>query len=210
MSDVERYYDEYWRRDRLPPLDDQLAPERVRLLLGLLGPDPRGLKALDAGAGVGDTVAALAAAGVNVSGMDIAPEAIALASARHPGHRFVAHSVEEVPWPVEPGSLDLVLTFEVIEHLLQPRRVLEGAHQALRPGGRLALTTPYHGLAKNLALMLLAFDRHFAVEGDHVRFFSDRALTALLEDTGFRVEQLIHFGRRRPFSAGVFAWATRV
>ena len=42
---------------------------------------------------------------------------------------------------------------------------------AQRHGGGLALTTPYHGRIKNFAVAALAFDRHFDVEGDHVRFF---------------------------------------
>ena len=210
MSDAERYYDDYWRRDRLSPLEDPLTPERVRILLRLLSGHDRPIRALDAGAGAGDTVAALAAAGLDVSGMDVSEEAVSLAASRHPELEFSAHSAEELPWPVEPESLDLVISFEVIEHLLRPRRLLEGAHAALRPGGKLALTTPYHSRAKNLALVLFAFDKHFAVEGDHLRFFSDAALARLLRETGFRVDELIHFGRRRPFSSGVFAWATRI
>lgn len=210
MSDAETYYDEYWRRDTLSPLEDPLAPERVRILLRLLRGHAPPIRALDAGAGAGDTVAALAAAGIDVSGIDVSEEAVSLARSRHPELGFTAHSAEDVPWPVEPRTLDLVVSFEVIEHLLRPRRLLEGARDALKPGGKLALTTPYHGRVKNLALALVAFDRHFAVEGDHVRFFSDAALSRLLRETGFRVDELIHFGRRRPFSSGVFAWATRV
>lgn len=209
MSDTERYYDEYWRRDRPSPLEDTLAPERLRILRGWIGADVKGWRALDAGAGSGDTVAALAALGIEASGMDVSPAAAELATKRNPGLPFLTHSVEEPPWPVEPGSLDLVVTFEVIEHLLRPRRLLEGAAQALRPGGRLALTTPYHGLAKNLALVVAAFDRHFAAEGDHIRFFSDSALRRLAEEEGFRVERIIHYGRPRPFSAGSFLCGVR-
>lgn len=209
MTDTEQYYDEYWRRDRPSPLEDTLAPERLRILRHWLGPDVEGWRALDAGAGGGDTVAALTALGIDVSGMDVSSEATELATKRNPGLPFFTHSVEEPPWPVEPGSLDLVVTFEVIEHLLRPRRLLEGAAHALRPGGRLALTTPYHGLAKNLALAVAAFDRHFAVEGDHIRFFSDRALRQLAEEEGFRVERIVHYGRRSPFSAGSFLCGIR-
>lgn len=210
MSDSERYYDEYWRRERPSPLDDRLAPERLRILQEWLGPDARGLRALDAGAGSGDTIAALSALGIEASGMDVSREATELAAGRHPGLSFVTHSVEEPPWPVAASSVDLVVSFEVIEHLLRPRRLFQGAAQALRPGGLLALTTPYHGLLKNLALVTLAFDRHFAVEGDHIRFFSDRALRRLANEEGFRVDRIVHYGRRRPFSAGSFLCGVRL
>ena len=205
-ADADRYYDEYWRREAPPPCDDPLAPTRLRLLREVL---PARGRMLDAGSGTGDLVAALAGEGRDSIGMDVSGEAVAFAEQRHPGCRFVHHSVEDVPWPFEAGRFDAVVAFEVIEHLLRPRRLLEGAHEALRPGGGLALTTPYHGLVKNLALTAFAFDRHFAVEGDHVRFFSDGALRRLLAETGFTVERVSHFGRIWGLWAGVFVWARR-
>jgi 2-polyprenyl-6-hydroxyphenyl methylase/3-demethylubiquinone-9 3-methyltransferase len=206
MADVERYYDEYWRRDSPPPCADPLTPTRIELLRAVL---PARSRVLDAGCGAGDLVALLASDGHEAIGMDVSEEAIALAAARHPDCRFLRHSAEELPWPVEAGSFDAVVSFEVVEHLLQPRRLLEGARAALRGGGGLALTTPYHGLVKNVALVTLAFDRHFAVEGDHVRFFSDRALRRLLAGTGFEVVRVEHFGRCRWLWAGTFAWSVK-
>ena len=79
----------------------------------------------------------------------------------------------------------------------------------MRDGGGLALTTPYHGRLKNLAIAAVGFDRHFAVEGDHVRFFSDRSLRRLLEETGFDVVRVEHFGRVRWLWAGAFVWAVK-
>jgi len=97
----------------------------------------------------------------------------------------------------------------VVEHLLQPRALVEGARQALRAGGHLALSTPYHGRLKNVVVSLAAFDHHFATEGDHIRFFSDGALRRLLETCGFEVEWIRHFGRFAPLWAGVFVWARK-
>lgn len=205
---MDAYYDEYWRRPQPPPLADPLAFVRLRLLRDRLA-GSRARRVLDAGSGPGDLVAALHADGLDVLGMDVAPRAVERARESHPGCRFVAHSVEDLPWPVEAGSFDAVVAFEVIEHLLRPRRLLEGAAEALRPGGHLALTTPYHGRVKNLALAALAFDRHFAVEGDHIRFFSDRALRCLLEACGLTVVRVEHFGRMWGLWQGVFVWARR-
>lgn len=202
------YYDEYWTAGGRAPLDDPLRATRLALLRDQLA-GATGLRVLDVGAGSGDIAAELDADGHDVLGLDVSPQAVGLAARRHPGLRFGAHSAEELPWPVGDGSLDLVVAFEVIEHLLRPRRLLEGAHAALCTGGAIALTTPYHGRLKNVALALGAFDRHFAVDGDHVRFFTDAALRRLLDETGFRVERLVHFGRVPWLWAGVFAWATR-
>jgi 2-polyprenyl-3-methyl-5-hydroxy-6-metoxy-1,4-benzoquinol methylase len=205
-ADVREYYEDYWRRDAPPPCADPLTPLRLRLLRRELAP---GARVLDAGCGAGDLVGLLAGDGHEAVGMDVSERAVELAARRHPQARFVRHSVEELPWPVDRGSFDAVTAFEVIEHLLRPGRLLEGAREALRPGGGLALTTPYHGWLKNVAVATLAFDRHFAVEGDHIRFFSDRALRRLLEQTGFRVARVEHYGRIWGLWAGVFVWAHR-
>jgi 2-polyprenyl-3-methyl-5-hydroxy-6-metoxy-1,4-benzoquinol methylase len=203
MADARQYYDDYWERPEPSPLGDPLAPHRLELVRGLLQ-EAGARRVLDAGAGAGDLVGALVADGYEAAGLDISERAIALAGERHPGATFIRHSVEEFPWPVERESFDAVVALEVIEHLLRPRRLLEGAHAALRPGGRLVLSTPYHGLAKNLVLAALRFDRHFAVEGDHIRFFSDGSLRQLAADTGFQVDRIQHLGRMWPLWADAF------
>jgi 2-polyprenyl-3-methyl-5-hydroxy-6-metoxy-1,4-benzoquinol methylase len=204
---VKQYYERYWEHTELSPDTDPYATTRLRILRKAV---PRGpLRVLDVGAGEGHLVAALAAEGVSASGMDISETAVRAAAERYPGRRFKVHSAEDLPWPVEPGSLDLVVAFEVIEHLVEPRRLLAGARAALRPGGYVALTTPYHGRLKNVAIALLAFDRHFDVDGYHLRFFSDSALRRLLDDEGFTVERCVHYGRVPGIRAGVFVWAAR-
>jgi 2-polyprenyl-3-methyl-5-hydroxy-6-metoxy-1,4-benzoquinol methylase len=208
MSDAQSYYDEYWSRPDPPPVGDPLAPRRLEIVLALLRA-ARARRVLDAGSGAGELVGALAAEGFEVLGMEVAATAVEQASARHPECEFVRHSIEELPWPVERGSFDAVVSFEVIEHLLRPRNLFEGAQAALAPGGRLAVSTPYHGLAKSVAVAALRFDEHFAVEGDHIRFFSDRALERLAAKTGFDPERIHHLGRWWPLWANSLLWARR-
>ena len=207
--DVGQYYDEYWRRANPPPCADPLAAVRRRLLEGELESLAPAARVLDVGCGAGDLVATLAAGRFEAVGMDVSAEAVARASRRHPGCRFVRHSIEDVPWPLQAESFDAVVSFDAIEHLLRPGRLLEGASSVLRPRGVLALTTPYHGVVKNIAVAALAFDRHFDVEGDHIRFFSDRALRRLLAEAGFEVERVRHFGRIWGLWAGTFVRARR-
>jgi 2-polyprenyl-3-methyl-5-hydroxy-6-metoxy-1,4-benzoquinol methylase len=203
------YYDRYWRDEARAPLADPLAATRIRLLDDAAAGIAIGA-ALDVGCGRGDVVGHLAARGADVTGMEVAPAALALARDAHPGCRFFEHDVEELPWPVEEGVHDLVVSFEVVEHLLEPQALFAGASAALRPGGHLALTTPYHGLLKNMVIAAVAFDRHFDVNGDHIRFFSDAALRRTAEAHGFAVERVAHFGRRAPLWAGTFVWARRM
>jgi SAM-dependent methyltransferase len=46
-------------------------------------------------------------------------------------------------WPLEDASVDLVLSTEVLEHVLDPAAFLAEARRVLRPGARLLLTVPF-------------------------------------------------------------------
>jgi 2-polyprenyl-6-hydroxyphenyl methylase/3-demethylubiquinone-9 3-methyltransferase len=201
------YYETYWESDAPPPLADPLSSRRLSLLRSVLRADDR--RILDAGSGSGWLVGQLAGDGAEATGIDISKRAIELARECHPSASFIRHSVEELPWPIEERSQDVVTAFEVVEHLLRPRALIEGACQTLRTGGHLAMSTPYHGRAKNVAVSLFAFDHHFAPEGDHIRFFTDAALRQLLTSNGFEVELIRHLGRFAPLWAGVFVWARK-
>jgi 2-polyprenyl-3-methyl-5-hydroxy-6-metoxy-1,4-benzoquinol methylase len=208
---VKEYYEGYWQRPNTYVDPDPLARNRAMALWNAVrtsGSSPS--RFLDVGCGQGDLVAEALARGYMAQGIDISEEAVKRAGRIHPEAIVTAHPVEERPWPLEKESVDLVASFEVIEHLMQPAELIRGSCDVLRPGGYLAITTPYHGILKNVALSLVAFDKHFAVEGDHIRFFSDAALRRILENNGFRVISFNHFGRLPGIWADVFVWAQKV
>jgi len=81
-----------------------------------------------------------------------------------------------------------VLSLEVVEHLFDPRGFAKTAHDLLKPGGILVLSTPYHGYLKNLALALTGkMDAHFTAlwDGGHIKFWSKKTLGMLLTEAGF-------------------------
>jgi 2-polyprenyl-3-methyl-5-hydroxy-6-metoxy-1,4-benzoquinol methylase len=205
---LKQHYDDYWNRSNPPPLGDPLAVTRASILWQLVERDRIAPKTfLDVGCGEGYLVAEAGQRGMSAIGIDIAEGAVNLARQRYPEHRFVERPVEERPWPIEAGTIDLVASFEVIEHLMRPEELVIGMAETLRSGGHAAITTPYHGLVKNVAIALFGFDKHYAVTGDHIRFFSDRALRDIVERHGLRVKKLVHFGRVRSLWAGVLVWA---
>jgi SAM-dependent methyltransferase len=209
-TSVKKFYERYWSEGDPPPTYDLLSPGRAAVLWPLVGPVPgTGLRLVECGSGEGQLVAEAVARGVEAEGLEISGAAVERARRIHPGCSFREHAVDDRPWPVVKASVDVVVAFEVIAHLPWPRELLLGAAEVLRPGGHLALTTPYHGLVKRAALATLAFDRHFNVDGEHLRYFSDQALQRLLVDSGFTVERVIHLGRRWPVWADSFVWARR-
>jgi 2-polyprenyl-3-methyl-5-hydroxy-6-metoxy-1,4-benzoquinol methylase len=95
-------------------------------------------------------------------------------------------------------AYDAVESFEVVERLMQPRHLVARAFGALRPGGVLVMSTPYHGFFKNLALALTnKFDTHWHPLRDfgHIKFFSRRTLSQLVREGGFSVRELMRVGR---------------
>jgi 2-polyprenyl-3-methyl-5-hydroxy-6-metoxy-1,4-benzoquinol methylase len=209
VSSFKDFYEQYWAGEapRDHPTMTRLSRKRLELLLSLM---PAGTgKILDCGSGDGRLVGQLKALGFHADGLEISDRAVKRARVVAPDATFISHSLEDRPWPVTAAGYDVATCWEVVEHVLEPRTVLLGIHDSLRPEGYLAITTPYHGLWKNLVLALYGFDRHYAVEGPHIRFFTDRALSTLLNACGFNVERLIHFGRAPSLWMDTFAWAQR-
>jgi 2-polyprenyl-6-hydroxyphenyl methylase/3-demethylubiquinone-9 3-methyltransferase len=86
----------------------------------------------------------------------------------------------------------------VIEHVYAPRLLLATLFRVLKPGGKLILSTPYHGYVKNLAVIASGrFDRHFNPLWDngHIKFFSMRTLDQILHEAGFREIKIRGIGR---------------
>jgi SAM-dependent methyltransferase len=102
----------------------------------------RGKRVLDAGCGAGYGSADLARAAERVVGVDRAPEAIEFARARYaaPNLSFEEASVEALPHA--DGSFELVVAFEVIEHLEDWRGFLREARRVLVANGQLVVSTP--------------------------------------------------------------------
>jgi SAM-dependent methyltransferase len=102
----------------------------------------RGKRVLDAGCGAGYGSAELAQAADSVVGVDRAAEAIGFARANYglPNLRFEQASCEALPHP--GGSFDLVVAFEVIEHLDNWREFLLETRRVLAPAGQLIISTP--------------------------------------------------------------------
>lgn len=165
-------------------------------------PPGKGLSILDAGCGNGYVAACLAQMGHDLIGVDAAPDGIALARREFPHIPFERASLYE---PLEKwmpdGGWDVIVSCEVIEHLYSPQGFLDNMGRHLKPGGTLILTTPHHGYLKNLAISLVdGWDKHHTVhwEGGHIKFFSPRTLTAMLEARGYR-EARFRFAGRLPW-----------
>jgi SAM-dependent methyltransferase len=102
----------------------------------------RGKRVLDAGCGAGYGSVELAGEADSVVGIDVAPEAVAYAREHYqlPNLRYEQASCTALP--DGDGSFDLVVAFEVIEHLEDWRGFLAEARRVLTANGQLVVSTP--------------------------------------------------------------------
>ena len=164
---------------------------------------------LDAGCGDGAFLAFMHRLGFRVTGIELAEGAATRARRRCPDADVWIASLEET-LPFDDQAFDAIWCTEVLEHLFHVHVALAELSRVLRPGGMLILTTPYHGLLKNLLIALLGFDRHFNPEISHIRFFTRRSLERSLQRAGFEPLSWQGLGRAWPLWKSVFAVARKV
>lgn len=96
------------------------------------------------------------------------------------------------------GQFPVVVSLEVVEHVYFPRQFAATLYSLLETGGTAIISTPYHGYWKNLVLALSGkMDNHFTALWDygHIKFWSIKTLTALLEEAGFKEIRFRKVGR---------------
>lgn len=191
-----RYDDEPWQRVDSEPGP---SPAHLREFVRSLG---RVDQALDLGCGDGRLTLELDAA--ELTAADVSAEALTRARRRLPTEQAKLAELEpDAPLPFGDGSFDLVLCAETLEHIRDVQLLLSELRRVLRPGGRLALTTPAHGRLTGLSILARGFEGRFEPLSPHLRFLTARSLRRLLEEHGF---EFVSLRRRR---GTLLALATR-
>ena len=138
--------------------------------------------ALDLGCGDGRLSTLLDADELTLA--DVSGVALERAARRLP-RALPVELTPDAPLPLDDNAFDLVLCAETIEHVRDVQLLLSEARRVLRPGGRLAVTTPGHSRLTGLRILVRGFERDFAPLSPHLRFLTRRSLSQLLDDLGF-------------------------
>lgn len=148
-----------------------------------------GKRALDVGCGAGLLAEPLARLGASVTGLDAAPENIAVAVAHARGQGL---AIDYRATPVEQvgdSGYDLVTSMEVIEHVADPATFVRALAAKLAPDGLMILSTPNRTPMSRLAMITIGESIGGIPKGTHdwAKFITPEELTALLEDAGLEV-----------------------
>lgn len=194
MSNVVNEYG--WQSSSGPESCGYITPAVLRILGRL---DVR--RVCDIGSGNGALVGALRDAGYETAGVEYDKHGVEIARNNYPGINFYQLGVEDDPSQVlatEEKVFDAVVSTEVVEHLFAPHLLPTFARKIVSNGGYLVISTPYHGYLKNLALSFFnKWDTHHTPlwHGGHIKFWSRKTLTQLLEKNGFLVIAFYGTGR---------------
>lgn len=170
---------------------DMRARRRWRFLRDEL---PEGGGCLEIGCGAGNFLRILDENGYEATGID-------------PSAGYVAHASESgldaregrFPDDLAPASpYDLIFMFHVLEHVPEPRRMLEDVRERLAPGGLFVLEYPDVELAARRRFL-----PHTYFERAHLFDFSRATLDVLLARAGLAVRRTFLEERRKPYDRNV-------
>ena len=101
-----------------------------------------GCDVLDVAAGEGYGTQLIASQAKSVIGVDVDAEAVRFASSTYKGPNLRYLESDATELPLEDRSVDLVVSFETIEHLGKPEEFLDEIMRVLRDDGLLIISTP--------------------------------------------------------------------
>ena len=185
----------------------EVSGRRLATLLRLLGTPPDQTRLLDVGCSSGAFLAAAAAMGLQVEGVEPSPEAAE--GARRAGFKVFTGLLEEARFP--DAGFDALTLIEVLEHLREPLPLLAECRRILRPGGIVMATTP--NAASWTARAMGARWEVFSLTamGGHVSFFSPDSLRLLARRAGFEFARLetrhVRLAEKGQFPAPVYLLA---
>jgi len=145
--------------------------------------EPRpGRNVLDLGCATGSFLAEATRRGASAYGIDLNPEAIAMARARVPEAQLHVGVAADRPFP--GVSFDAVVMIDFIEHVRDPEAELSVVRDFTHPGSRLVISTP-----RVDSLVRAASGRHWPqYREEHLTYFSRGGIGALLRRTGFTIK----------------------
>lgn len=151
--------------------------EYHRFLSGIEALTGKG-RLLDVGCNIGLSLAVAKERGWEPVGIELSPQA-ADYGRRHFGVEIIETPLEEAAFP--DGAFAAVAMYHVLEHILDPMRLLKETARVLRPGGVLYASVPNAGGIQAVILR----EKWAWVSPDHAGYFSKNSLAGALAAAGF-------------------------
>ncbi len=197
---MKKYYERYWDvRKSMGDFEIKWKSIKESLPLG------KDVKFLDFGCGKGLLLSEILKVNpdLNATGADISETAITYAKKALPSVDFkVIKEGDELPF--KANSFDFILVADVLEHIYDTDFIFGELVRILKPGGKMFISVPYHGMFKNILITLVGFDFYFNPKQPHIRFYTKNNLFNLVKENGLRILKNGYYGRFYPISYGMY------
>jgi SAM-dependent methyltransferase len=154
-------------------------------------------RVLEVGCGSGALGQLLRLRGHHVTGLELVPEMAEHARGRL--DQVVTADVETEGFPFPLASFDALIFADVLEHLVDPWRVLREAADVLADGGVVVTSIPNVqnlDVLRRLVRGRWDYRARGLLDRGHLRFFTLRSIRALFAQADLRMEHVGHLYRR--------------
>lgn len=146
-----------------------------------------GQRVLELGTGPGTVTRILHAKGCKVTGVEMDPETLATCAPFC--ERTVQANLEDPQWAatLAEESFDAIICADVLEHLRDPRPLLNQLHGFLKPGGSVLMSLPNASHLTVVASLLggrFPYQKNGLLDHTHLKFYGREDLEALLRECG--------------------------
>jgi 2-polyprenyl-3-methyl-5-hydroxy-6-metoxy-1,4-benzoquinol methylase len=149
---------------------------------------PTAKRLLEIGCGDGNFGRMMRARGHTVAGVELVPEAAE--RARQNLDEVVCGDVESMTLPWREASFDALIFADVLEHMVDPWRILGNLAKLLRPGGIAVASIPNvqnHRVVRDLLRGKWEYTDSGLMDRGHMRFFTWREIVRLFNGAGLDV-----------------------
>ncbi len=169
------HYGTYGRNDYLSPI----TVKRYQEILDFLEPYRKTNNLIDVGCGIGHFLEVAKQRGWNVYGTEFTDEAIKICQDKGiTMHQGVLNHEN-----YNDIQFDVIVSFEVLEHINNPQEELENFNKILRTGGAVYLTTPNFGSVSKLLLK----EKWTIIEyPEHLCYYTPKTLNHVFSLKGFQ------------------------
>lgn len=135
-----------------------------------------------------------------VVGVDVNKKAIKIASERL--DKVCPVDLENPPnllGAIKNQAFDYIILADVLEHLKNPKDLLLAIKKSMGQNTKLMISVPniaYHEIRLNLLRGKFDYGKTGILDETHLRFFTKKTITRLVENCGFKIEKFMWSGRK--------------
>ncbi len=153
-------------------------------------------KLLDVGCATGAILKEAVRAGWDTSGVDLSPKLLEQAGIRVPEAKLYNSELKEVNFPSK--EFDVVIALNLLEHVLNPKELIEEVYRILKPGGIFLFKTVR---IDSLSARKRGFNWDHLKWPGHFVWFTKKTLLTMLNSSGFILKKFTVTGI--PYIPGV-------